>query len=155
MNKKSTRFHVGKREAGAQINQGNKTCFFLTARGTWADLGQVFRLMRKMSLHMRKHPFLCYRKDHAQVPEWKGPGDSIHWSGTRSFPLGITRVRKPNTPALWGVTACTSSHSIRWDTGVCLSPWGCRSCHPVPCCVLTAPMFHSAEGCCWCWKVVD
>lgn len=86
----------------------------------WADAGKAFQLMRKISLHRRKHPFLCSKKDHAHVSEWKGPETFIHWSGTRSFSLGIMRVRKPNTPTVRGATKCTASHGTRWDTGLWL-----------------------------------
>lgn len=97
----------------------------------WADVGEAFQLMRKISLHMRKHPFLRYKKDYAHVSEWKGPGTFLHWSGTRSFSLGIMRMRKPNTPAVRGVTTCIASHGTRWDTGFCLSLWGFATLCPV------------------------
>lgn len=52
----------------------------------WADIGDAFQLMRKISLHMRKHPFLYYKKG-CTFQNGRGLGPSSTGVEPGAFPL--------------------------------------------------------------------
>lgn len=66
--------------------------FFLTAYGTQANLGQVFQLMREIYLCMGNHAFLCYKKDHAHVSQWRELGTSFTCVEQQTDSLGIMAI---------------------------------------------------------------
>lgn len=100
----------------ANMGQVHKSIWvvrLVSSDSPWADLSEVFQLMRKISMHMRKHPFLWYKKGYTCF-RMEGAWDlhPLEWN-QELFPWNHESEEAKH------LCSVRCYHMHKWDTGFC------------------------------------
>lgn len=118
INQFSLRKHISNPHTPMWANMGqvHKSIWvvrLVSSDSPWADLSEVFQLMRKISMHMRKHPFLWYKKGYTCF-RMEGAWDlhPLEWN-QELFPWNHESEEAKH------LCSVRCYHMHKWDTGFC------------------------------------